>query len=1578
MNKVLFCILMLLLTDVNAQTHKWAESFSSQNSVRVIGIDLDNQDNTYAVGTFTDTVKVQDITLKNIKTPINGPACFLSKQDKNGKILWMRSIQRNSTSSMTIASVNVVTNNKIVVYGSFLSGVGGIVYFSKNDSIVVPSGLGGSVVLLTATYDSSGNVLNYQLISKQVGFTIGYFMFGIQGAGYVESDSQGYIYLTFHLRSQGATTYLYSAKDSALIQKPKGSKNAQAFIAKYNSSFDSIIWIKELANFEQGSYSISKLKMGRDNNLYIASNFNPFPGSLSVVFEDTTYTLPVTTKSKGIAVVMNTSGNVIYKGYVNQNLRSDYISSIDAVDTSEIYVVGAAKDTILRNGKKFYTENALPPRPFSPVGSLETMFPYVAKFSTRSMDWVKMPNKPIVSNFVYASPSQFKGGMDKNNFFYASIWLDIPSSIGGLTRDSSPGRSFIKFDDLGNALWILNGPIVEDMQPSSENNLTYSGMFFNTRTLMPFTLKGSSSALNGFVAKIMDYSITRGEVSKGPYCAGDTFLVPYSKLGTYDTANFFIAELSDEKGKFEGKERELGRIKATEDSTIIGQLPLFQVATSANYRIRVRSTNPPVQSFFLRDSLRLLIYSRDKANPGPTETACFGDSFKLNTFGGTAWQWSPAYRMDNPNARNPKIYPDKDTIFQIIISDSSGCGAPDTAFKQILIRSNPKIQTDSLVEACLNIDAALMAQFSKGDSSGYRWTWYTIQDSNKWQALKKDSFSTTDTFYYRYSSDSALPINFALVLTDGCSRIKDTAYTTVILTPKPMRGALSTIDTLICYQSAQTLIANFTGGDSNTYKWQWNEAAMGANFNPLQSDSLKTTDRLAVRLLPQNRQTQRYALVSKDGCTPIVDTAYFTFNIAQNQPQAKLLPQDSAICPGTAINLQANISSGTALGYHWKWQNKTATILQSDTGFVVNPLTVNPDFSTQTAQNYTFILMDNCSPYSDTVTTTVLPRADLQATPSKLDTTLCRGQSIVLNATGTGGVTADYVFRWLAKERETVLSTANKLTLIADTSMLVLLVLSDNCMPQNDTVTIAIKVKPSLQVALITQAGTQAQDTTVCNGTAINYTLNGKGGDSTNYAYNWYWNDSLISTAKTLNFTPTENKTTPTTHHLKLILKDGCTAANDTTSVAVTILPPINAFFTAADTLCLGQATTITANATGGKGSTYTYQWYWNNSLISTANPLNFKSSSANNASLTANNLKLVTADGCTAPNNSFTYTIYVKPALALSLTASTICATPTATLTANTVGGNPNSYAIRWWDENNNAIGTGNSITVNPTALTTYKAILTDGCSADSAFVAIQIDKLPTDIKLTASPVQGCEPLTVTFELQTNYPSAYTAKWSLNTDTSNISNTLQKTFLAGNYGPKVQFTSTLGCDTTLTIPALVVHPNPSAAFDYSPQQPDLDSSEVRFKNQSTGAINYNWNIAPFGNFTDFEPTVNYTDTGNFTVKLEAITDQGCRDTAEGSLYLQANFRVYLPNAFSPNGDGINDFYIPHLSGFSEMTFAIYNRWGEQIYETKNNKAWDGTFNGKNAPMGYYFYLLQVKSLSQVRKNTSGSFLLMR
>jgi hypothetical protein len=337
-----------------------------------------------------------------------------------------------------------------------------------------------------------------------------------------------------------------------------------------------------------------------------------------------------------------------------------------------------------------------------------------------------------------------------------------------------------------------------------------------------------------------------------------------------------------------------------------------------------------------------------------------------------------------------------------------------------------------------------------------------------------------------------------------------------------MKGDLVSLDSQVCYQSQQTLVANFTGGDPNTYTWQWFEADFETPFKLLKADILKITDSLSVQLLPQNTQWQRYALVSQDECTHFVDTTYFTFNIVQNQPRSTITPQDSAVCNGTPITLLASIDSGTALGHHWKWLDENETVLQSDTGFVANPLEVTPDFTSQASQTYTFILYDNCSPYSDTTTLTVFPREPLQVIPSLFDTTLCIGQEITLNASGTGGVTEAYSFRWLVKHNEELLSETEELILVADTTMIVLLVLSDNCMPKNDTAEVVIRVRPALQSAILRapQDDNPDQDTTVCFGSELSFLAKGFGGDSTNYLFEWLVNDSLIGTQEELVFTP--------------------------------------------------------------------------------------------------------------------------------------------------------------------------------------------------------------------------------------------------------------------------------------------------------------------------------------------------------------------------------------------------------------------------------------------------------------------------
>jgi gliding motility-associated-like protein len=152
----------------------------------------------------------------------------------------------------------------------------------------------------------------------------------------------------------------------------------------------------------------------------------------------------------------------------------------------------------------------------------------------------------------------------------------------------------------------------------------------------------------------------------------------------------------------------------------------------------------------------------------------------------------------------------------------------------------------------------------------------------------------------------------------------------------------------------------------------------------------------------------------------------------------------------------------------------------------------------------------------------------------------------------------------------------------------------------------------------------------------------------------------------------------------------------------------------------------------------------------------------------------------------------------------------------------------------------------------------------------------------------------------------------------------------------------------------------------------------VQFRNPSQGATSYLWNISPFGTSTDVEPQFSYTDSGFHPVQLIAISDQDCRDTTEGQVYILTNYRVFLPNAFSPKGDGLNDIFQPNMRGFSQSVFRIYNRWGELIFQSTDNTGWDGTYRGQPVQEGVYIFTLSVLNLFGERQFFNGTVVLMR
>ncbi len=84
---------------------------------------------------------------------------------------------------------------------------------------------------------------------------------------------------------------------------------------------------------------------------------------------------------------------------------------------------------------------------------------------------------------------------------------------------------------------------------------------------------------------------------------------------------------------------------------------------------------------------------------------------------------------------------------------------------------------------------------------------------------------------------------------------------------------------------------------------------------------------------------------------------------------------------------------------------------------------------------------------------------------------------------------------------------------------------------------------------------------------------------------------------------------------------------------------------------------------------------------------------------------------------------------------------------------------------------------------------------------------------------------------------------------------------------------------------------------------------------------------------------------------------------------------MYVPNTFTPNGDGLNDTFGISGEAITEFTMMIYNRWGQLIFETSNaNQRWDGTLQGEKAAEGSYVYKITAKGPTGVRQTREGNF----
>jgi len=196
-----------------------------------------------------------------------------------------------------------------------------------------------------------------------------------------------------------------------------------------------------------------------------------------------------------------------------------------------------------------------------------------------------------------------------------------------------------------------------------------------------------------------------------------------------------------------------------------------------------------------------------------------------------------------------------------------------------------------------------------------------------------------------------------------------------------------------------------------------------------------------------------------------------------------------------------------------------------------------------------------------------------------------------------------------------------------------------------------------------------------------------------------------------------------------------------------------------------------------------------------------------------------------------------------------------------------------------------------------------------------------------------------------------------------------------GSYDYVIAAYSPLGCEGTQDMHIDVVPP--FTFTDISPDTTIYYGDEIQLR--ATGGMLYQWSPPRWILYPN-EPTPLVAPLETTTYTVVGINEYGCRDTADVKVTVEYRPEEVLPSAFSPNGDGLNDrFRIENLGEEKILQFTIFNRWGQQVYDDPgSNLGWDGTYEGRDAPLDVYSYVIRLSSPQGYVRTMKGTVTLVR